>query len=253
MRSFASASVRTPRAPARDGQVRAELGEHARAQVRRRGRRALQLPVARRPRRRAVELVAEQQHALGEVVARIVRRGGDLHDVRAEQELLVEEALVLAPVDERHGARLRQVEQLRRDLARVGEVAAVEPAAARGPGDGDAVRDRLVERRVGPARGEDVRRVDGHALGELPREVRVRRDEPQLAHAAVGHRAARAPDVSAVERPDEDDLDVLERLPPRPRDRFLRFVRHAGAVYHALPDAATALAGGTAVAVEWRA
>ena len=46
---------------------------------------------------------------------------------RAMANCGVRELRLVAPEDERHGARLRQVEQLRRDLARVGEVAAVEP------------------------------------------------------------------------------------------------------------------------------
>ena len=130
----------------------------------------------------------------------------------ALRDLLVEEPLVLASEDNRDWPRAGEREDVCRAVARRLHMLAVQPLAGRRPDDGDAVGDRLLERRELLAAFQYVRRVHGEAHPLLPVVLEVRRGEAQAAYPHVGHRAAARADVARVERADEDYAYVLKRV-----------------------------------------
>ncbi len=128
------------------------------------------------------------------------------------RHLLVQEALVLASEDERHGARRRDGEKVRGAIARGAHVLPIEAFARRGAHDRHAIGDRLLERGELLAILEDIRRMDGQTLAFVPGILQVGGGQAQMPNAHVGHGAAGGTHIARVERADEHHANIVQRI-----------------------------------------
>ena len=136
------------------------------------------------------------------VVGTTAREGLYRQHVRAPRDCAAD-ILALA------GTGLGERENVGGAIARRLDVLAVEPFAGGRADDGNAVGDRLLERRELLAVREDVRRMHGKPLALVPGILQIGGREDEVVDAHVGHRPAGRTDVAGIEGPDQDHADVV--------------------------------------------